>query len=210
MTLDGIIGAAYTLIGAAAGAMIAFIPLTAMGVMTRLANDQRVAKLVSAELAHLERFVENILAQLSPSTIVFTPTPKAAWAYALTQPSFILSLDESTFAGISRIAESTGVLDDILGRIRLANSMASTSQFFAGQEQRLRDGLNSMAQQGATNLQAALSEHNPEPGILFAYRRDLETRLVWGRIAVGAAVGIGIIAIIAGGAMLRAVAALRH
>ena len=203
MSPDAIFGAAYTLLGAVAGALIAFIPMTIMGVMTRLSDDQRTAILVSKELEQLQTHASEILSFDSPSTKIFSPTPKAAWAYALGRPSFILSLSNQTFEQLSAISAAADILEDGFSRVRLSNSMMSASPNFGGQHSTTKDGLNTMLRDSADLIMNSIDEADMKLEVLSAFRRDLEMKLIRWRMAIAGLIVLAVLALVVGGFLLH-------
>lgn len=63
-----------------------------------------------------------------------------------------------------------------------------------------------MLRDAASHLQTAIADNDAAPGVLFAYRANLEMQLIKWRTIIGLVVIVAVIALAVGGFMLHATA----
>ncbi len=151
MTPDVAIGATYTIVGAVAGAFLALIPITLVGLLSRYSEDERTAKLLLGELQAIEKFARGLAADPDPAGKQYSHGPTGAWSFAQTSPSFILSLPNKLFELLSDTFEEMALLNGLLDRTVASMVQMQTNPSWGGQHQSLKIALNTSLTTTATN-----------------------------------------------------------
>ena len=157
MTIDAVVGAAYTLIGAVAGAFIAFVPMAFLSILSRIKDNNATANLLLLELNRIGSFSQKLIDTANPATHEFSGAPVGAWAYAETRPTFMTTIRPETFQMLDDAFSVTILLNRLCERASASGVQMGTSSSWGDQHQKTILELNEALLSTAADLQSKVT-----------------------------------------------------